>query len=29
VPRRVKAAYLSDDDLYRIAAHVAKLRGRS
>jgi DNA segregation ATPase FtsK/SpoIIIE, S-DNA-T family len=29
VPRRVKAAYLSDDDLYRLAAHAATLRGRS
>ena len=28
-PRRVKAAYLSDDDLYRLAAHAAILRGRS
>jgi S-DNA-T family DNA segregation ATPase FtsK/SpoIIIE len=29
VPRRVKAAYLTDDELRRIAAHAAILRGRS
>src|SRR5215831_1887518 len=29
VPRRVKAAYLSDDELRRIAARAALLRGRS
>jgi S-DNA-T family DNA segregation ATPase FtsK/SpoIIIE len=29
VPRRVKAAYLSDDELRKIAAHAALLRGRS
>jgi len=28
-PRRVKAAYLSDDDLHRLAARAAILRGRS
>jgi DNA segregation ATPase FtsK/SpoIIIE, S-DNA-T family len=29
VPRRVKAAYLTDADIRRIAAHAATLRGRS
>jgi S-DNA-T family DNA segregation ATPase FtsK/SpoIIIE len=29
VPRRVKAAYLTDDDIRRIAAYAAILRGRS
>ncbi len=29
VPRRVKAAYLTDDELHRIAARAAVLRGRS
>jgi DNA segregation ATPase FtsK/SpoIIIE, S-DNA-T family len=29
VPRRVKAAYLTDSDIRRIAAHAAILRGRS
>lgn len=29
IPRRVKAAYLSDDELYRIAARAATLRGRA
>jgi S-DNA-T family DNA segregation ATPase FtsK/SpoIIIE len=28
VPRRVKAAYLTDSDIRRIAAHAAALRGR-
>ncbi|HEY1818922.1 MAG TPA: hypothetical protein VGG83_03260 [Trebonia sp.] len=29
VPRRVKAAYLTDDDIHRLAARAAILRGRS
>ncbi|HXT91744.1 MAG TPA: hypothetical protein VN714_21115, partial [Trebonia sp.] len=29
VPRRVKAAYLTDDDIRRVAARAAILRGRS
>ena len=29
VPRRVKAAYLTDDELHRIAARAAALRGRA
>jgi DNA segregation ATPase FtsK/SpoIIIE, S-DNA-T family len=29
IPRRVKAAWLGDDDVHRIAAHAAALRGRA